>query len=180
MKILITLAFSIAYFVCNAQLKHSDANHESDPILRVIYKDEKPLKKDPAYFINGIHIKDFNQSMISPNNIDSIKVFKEDFTIETKSYYGQINIFLKKGYCPQWLSLSSLKEKYIKNCNIPTIFMLNNDFIKSDYGEFLIDEKYILKLEVELMHKQIGNIQIVRILTKTEENIKTENKIWIR
>lgn len=58
--------------------------------------------------------------------------------------------------------------------------MLNNDFIKLDYSEFLIDEKYILKLEVESMYKQIGSIQIVRILTKTEENIKTANEIRIR
>jgi len=180
MKIFVTLAFCIAYFACHAQMKNSNLNYKNDTILKVVYKSKKSQKKDPAYFINGKHIKGFNPVTIAPNNIDSITVFKEDFTIDTKSYYGQINIFLKKGYSPKWISLNDLKREYIKSVNTPTIFMLNNDFIKLDYSEFFIDEKYILKLEVESMHKQIGDIQIVRILTKTEDNIKKANEIRIR
>ncbi len=137
-------------------------------------------KKILPIYINGKHIKDFNLATIDPNNIDNIKVVKKEFTTEMKSYYGQINIFLKKGYSPKWISLTDLKEKYIKSCNIPTIFMLNNDFIKSDYSDFVIDEKYVQELEVEAIDNQIGNIQIVQIFTKTEENIKKENEILIR
>ncbi|WP_321296733.1 hypothetical protein [Marinifilum fragile] len=180
MKIFVTLAFCIAYFVCNAQLKNFNPDHKNDTILNVVYKNEISQKANPAYFINGKHIKDFNLATIDPNNIDNIKVVKKEFTTEMKSYYGQINIFLKKGYSPKWISLTDLKKKYIKSCNIPTIFMLNDDFIKSDYSDFVIDEKYVQELEVEAIDNQIGNFQIVRIFTKTEENIKKANEIWIR
>ncbi|WP_321515690.1 hypothetical protein [Marinifilum fragile] len=150
------------------------------PFLMLFIKTRFHKKKILPIYINGKHIKDFNLATIDPNNIDNIKVVKKEFTTEMKSYYGQINIFLKKGYSPKWISLTDLKEKYIKSCNIPTIFMLNNDFIKSDYSDFVIDEKYVQELEVEAIDNQIGNIQIVQIFTKTEENIKKENEILIR
>jgi len=60
--------------------------------------------------------------------------------------------------------------------------MIDNEIISGEYNKYIVDEKYILKIIVEKIENKEENLQvnIVRLLTKTEENIKKSKQIWIR
>ncbi|MCY1721944.1 hypothetical protein OU798_16440 [Prolixibacteraceae bacterium Z1-6] len=150
--------------------------------LRVVDLDTNKPASQPAYFIDG---KYFNQSILKTLNlqfIDSMTVIKEEITLEDKIYYGQIHIKMKEEYVPKIVSLADLKSKYLKLGQNPSIFIIDNDVVKSDYNEFLIDENYILKIETQVIknEKEKLNVNVIRLVTKTKENIEEANKIWIR
>lgn len=49
-------------------------------------------------------------------------------------------------------------------------------------ANIIVDENYILKIIIEKIDNKEENLQvnIIRLLTKTEENIKKSKQIWIR
>ena len=150
--------------------------------FKVVNLDTNTPARQPAYFING---KFFNESILKTLNIqfiDSMTVVKEVITIENKIYHGQIHIKMKGKYEPKIISLTDLKSKYLKPSHNPAIFIIDNDVVKSDYNEFFIDEKYILKIETQEIknEKEKLDISVIRLITKTKENIEEANKIWIR
>ena len=75
-----------------------------------------------------------------------------------------------------------LKLKYTNLKNASSLFMINDEFISGDYSKYIVDEKYILKIIVEKIICKEDNLQIniVRLLTKTDENIKKSKEIRIR
>ena len=150
--------------------------------LKVVNLDMDKPDRQPAYFIDGKH---FNESILKTLNlqfIDSMTVIKEEITVEDKTFYGQIHIKMKGEYEPKIVSLTDLKSKYLKPSHKPTIFIIDNDVVKSEYNEFLIDENYILRIETQVIknEKEKLNINVIRLVTKTKENIEEANKIWIR
>jgi len=158
------------------------AKIENDTILQVSYVNSNVSDKKPACYINGKYINETILKTINPQLIDSINVVKRDVDIDGKSYYGQIYIQLKKNYNPKLISLADLKLKYTNLTNTSSIFMLDNEIISGDYSKYILDENYILKIIIEKIDNKEDNLQvnIIRLLTKTEENIKKSKQIWIR
>lgn len=154
----------------------------NDTILQVSYVNHNVSDRKPAYYINGKYINETILKTINPQLIDSINVVKRDVEIDGKNYYGQIYIQLKKDYTPKLISLADLKLKYINLTNAASIFMIDNEIISGDYSKCIIDENYILKIVVEKIDNNEENLQvnIVRLLTKTEENIKKSKEIILR
>ena len=154
----------------------------NDTIPHVSYVMPNGSDRKPAFYINGKYINNFLLKTINPQLIDSMNVVKRDIEIDGKKYYGQIYIQMKKDYNPKLISLTGLKLKYTNLTNTPTIFMIDNEIISGDYNKYIVDEKYILKIIVEKVENRKENLQvnIVRLLTKTEENIKKSKQIWIR
>lgn len=198
MRLIITIAICILTLSLNGQekeLKSKNAKistnnsksitHEKVDInspLRVVDLDTNKPERQPAYFIDG---KYFNQSILKTLNlpfIDSMTVVKELITIGNKTYYGQIHIKMKREYKSEIISLTDLKSKYIKPSREPVIFIIDTDIVKSDYNEFFVDEKYILKIETQEIRNETENlnVNVIRLVTKTKENIEEANKIWIR
>ena len=89
---------------------------------------------------------------------------------------------MKKEYRPNLISLNELRLKYAKDEKKPTVFMLDNEIIKEKYGEYIVDEKYILKIIIDNIEDEQQNIdiQFIRLLTRKDENIKQANEIRIR
>ncbi|MEZ5105843.1 MAG: hypothetical protein R2757_15185 [Draconibacterium sp.] len=198
MRLIITIAICILTLSLNGQekeLKSKNAKistnnsksitHEKVDInspLKVVDLDTNKPERQPAYFIDG---KYFNQSILKTLNlpfIDSMTVVKELITIGNKTYYGQIHIKMKREYKSEIISLTDLKSKYIKPSREPVIFIIDTDIVKSDYNEFFVDEKYILKIETQEIRNETENlnVNVIRLVTKTKENIEEANKIWIR
>lgn len=102
---------------------------------------------------------------------------KEEFKIDTIKYYGKIFITTKKPYKPKIISLSNLKTKYLKSLKGPIIFQIDNEQVIGDYDQYPIDEKYILKIIVEDFEnkKEKLKLHFIKIILKTEENIKKAN-----
>ena len=152
----------------------------SDTTLSVEYVKTENVDRQPAYYINGKLSSPTLFRTIDPKLIESIDVEKRE--IKGKSINGQIHLKMKKEYHLQLISLNDLKAKYTNLTKIATIFMIDNDIIKDDYDQYLVDEKFILKIIVDTVEskKEKLNVAIVRLLTKTKENIEKSKEIRIR
>ncbi|MBP1616659.1 MAG: hypothetical protein H6Q14_486 [Bacteroidetes bacterium] len=131
----------------------------------------------PAFYINGKHYNLSITKTIDPQDIDSISVLKKEIVINNTKYNGQIYIKLKKEYNPKLISLTAIQQKYTKPTSMPTIFLIDNDIIKDNYADYLIDEKKVLKIIVDTTDSHIA---VIKLITRTEENIKKANEITIK
>jgi len=153
-----------------------------DTIPLVKYVKAENFERQPAFYINGKFMTNTALRTIDPMVIDSIHIEKNEIEIENKKYYGQIYITLKKEYMPKFISLNDLMLKYTTLKNEFTIYMIDNDIIKGNYDQCLVDEKYILKIIVDTIEIEKGKtkINVVRLLTKSKENIEKSREIRIR
>lgn len=165
---------------------HITDNLENEPPI-VSYKTEQleqPVEQfpPPLYFINGKPATDSRIQTLNPLYVESMNIVEEEFNIGEKKYFGKILVKLKKNYKPTEISLTDLKLKYTTIKNELCIFMINNVFIKGNYNTEIVDEKYILKINVEeiVFNKTAQNAFIIEILTKNKENIKKSKEIRIR
>ncbi|HNX54391.1 MAG TPA: hypothetical protein PLG33_04405 [Prolixibacteraceae bacterium] len=154
----------------------------NDSIFQVSYVNPDDSVRKPIYYINGKLISHIILKTINPQFIDKINVVKRDTVIDAKNYYGEIHIQLKKDYKPKFISLADLKLRYTRQANASSIFMIDDEIISGDYRKYIVDENYILKIIVERIDVNEENLQVnvIRLLTKTEENIKKSKQIWIR
>jgi len=157
---------------------------EKDTILNVIYKNEieNETKPKPLFFLNNKITTEGILKTINPNSIANIKVEKEEVEIDNKKYYGKIFIETKSNNKPKLISLNNLKLKYTNIKENSTIFLIDNEVINADYEKFLIDQNYILKIELEKIDNKAENLNlnIIKLLTKSEENIRKSKEIRIR
>jgi hypothetical protein len=150
-----------------------------DTALRVIYADKDGLNQTPACFINGRFVMNPN---INTQNIVNIDVRNVDTIVNNKLFHGQIYIKTKKGYTPKLISLTELKNKYTNLKSKSVIFMIDNDVVNADYDKYMIDESYLLTIIVDKIQnkKEKINLGLIKILTKTEANIKARNQMILR
>ena len=134
----------------------------------------------PTFFINGKPFSELTLKGINPELIDSMSIVKQENRIEGKQYYGEIRIKMKDGYKPKFISLADLKTKYIKQSSTASIFMIDNDLVKRENIKSVVDENNILKIEVQKINGENFDVNVIRFITRTEENIKRVNTIWSR
>lgn len=141
-------------------------------------------KKEAACFLDSKLIHENVLPYFDPNAIQSVNVAKGDTLINGKMYSGKIFISTKSPNSYVFLSLNAIKEKYTTSKNPKTIFMINGLFIKKEMETYAITEDAVFKVTlintIEFDHLKNENIDIVSILTKTEENLKKDNTIIIR
>ena len=153
-----------------------------DTIPKVYYINKDKTNRDAAIVINGTLANQTVMETLEPKMIDSVHVEKQDFEIDGKKYYGKIRIQMKPGYRPNYITLNALREKYLNKDERPVIFFVDEKLVTSNYNDFLVDEKYILKIVVESLDnpdEKLG-LNVIRLVTKTEENIRKSKQIMIR
>lgn len=164
------------------QKKLSGQTTQNDTIPTVV--NIQPINTDryPLYTLNGQQISLSTLNTINPKIIDSINVEKKEIKLNGTTYYGKVSIKMEGGYRPQFVSLNNLKLKYTQIKNEPVIFMLDNEFIKEDYDQYIVDQNYILKIIVDKIDMPDNKLQInvIRLLTRNEENIRKSKEIHIR
>lgn len=155
---------------------------EKDSIIKVVYKKEMENNKKPAYFLNGQLTSESILRTLNPNEIGTVNVEKGDFVINNVKYFGKLKIELKSSYSPKLISLNNLKAKYTNLSGNQTIFKIDNEIVNSNYDNFIIDEKFILKIIVENYENKEEklNVNFINLITKTEENIKKSKQLIIR
>lgn len=164
------------------QINLSGQTTQNDTIPTVV--NIQPINTDryPLYTLNGQQISLSTLKTINPKIIDSINVEKKEIKLNGTTYYGKLSIKTKAGYEPQFVSLNTIKLQYTPIKNEPVIFMLDNEFIKEDYDQYIVDLKYILKIIVDKIDMPDNKLQInvIRLLTRNEENIRKSKEIHIR
>jgi hypothetical protein len=169
----------ILSFILLSSLVHGQTT-SADSTIKVRYADNTNSGKQPAYFING---KFAGSSLsVKPDDIDSIRVVKEEFRFENIKYNGQIHIFTKKNYSPKLITLTALKEKYTNLGTKPVVFTIDGSIVNSDYDKYLVDENNLLQIVVDkiIIAKENPDLGLIKLLTKSEENIKKSKEIILR
>lgn len=188
------LVFAIALFSLNVssqirnikvpEVKNTGTRKTTEPdtIIRVVYIDKSVSEKKPAFYLNGQFVCATLLKTLNPDFIEGINVEKQEIEIEGIKYYGRILINTKSTYKPKLISLNDLKLKYTDLKSTSTIFMIDNEIINEDYDKSLVDEDYILKISIEKIKNKSErlNLNLVKILTRTEENLKKSREIIIR
>lgn len=154
----------------------------SDHKIDVVYSNSAKKLPKPAYFLNGKLIDESILTAINPNEIDSVNVDKKDFEIDNKNYYGKISITTKSDYNPKLISLNQLKLKYINLESPLFIFLIDDKIINANYNQYLVDENNILQImvdNIDLSGEKL-NLSCIKIITKSQENIKKSKEIRIR
>ncbi len=164
------------------KITNTEITVENDTIIRVVYKNQIDNNKKPAYFINEKLVNESILKSLNQNEIASVKVEKNDIEIDKVKYYGKVIIETKSSYNPKLISLNDLKTKYTNLKDNPTIFKIDNEIIYANYDNFIVDEKFILKIIVENYENEEEKLSVsfVNLITKTEENIKKSKEIIIR
>ena len=153
----------------------------NDSIIRVIYSTPRlNSTKKPAYYINGTLVNQNILQTLNQNEIESINIEKEEVEIDHIKYYGKIFIKTKDNYYHSpipLISLNNLKAKYLSSLKGSVIFQIDNKQVIADYDEYVVNEKNILKIIVEDFEnkKEKLKLHFIKIILKTEENIKKAN-----
>jgi hypothetical protein len=131
---------------------------------------------------------------IDPEQIEKINIEKGtggSVLIEGVKYRGRINITLKPDYAglemepdfsPQYITLQELVKKYVELDNSPFVFQIDDTVISKDFTTYKVDENFILKIiqnKIKTSDESV-EINLIKIITKTSENIKKANTIMIR
>ena len=155
---------------------------ENDTIIKVYYKNQLENNIKPAYFVNDKLVNESVLKTLNPNEIASVKVEKDDIEIDNVKYYGKILVETKSTYSPNFISLNNLKTKYTNIKENKIIFKIDNEIVNENYNNFIVDEKYILKIIVENYENKEEKLKVcfVNLITKSEENIKKSKEILLR
>lgn len=187
MKTILSCLFSLLIISAFSQkdywqinLSSQTTKNDTVPTIEVIQPNKN--ERQPVYVLNGQQISVNTLKTINPQIIDSINVERKEIKLNGTTYYGKLSIKMKAGYRPQFVSLNNLKIQYTQIKNEPALFMIDNEFIKEDYDQCIVDQKYILKIIVDKIDIPDNKIQInvIRLLTRNEENIRKSKEIKIR
>jgi hypothetical protein len=154
---------------------------QNDTTIKVTYNNND-LERSLAFYLNGQFVPEAILKTINSDFIENIRVEKQDTEVGTQKYYGQIFITTKGDYRPKLISLSDLKLKYTNLRKASTIFMIDNEIIYNNYDRYMVDENFILKISIEKVENKEERLKynLVKIFTKTEENIRKSKEIRIR
>nr|WP_068890688.1 hypothetical protein [Pedobacter panaciterrae] len=175
MKLLFLLSFCL--LAINAVGQSSPVSEN----VNVVY--EKDVKKLPAgiqphYFLDSVAIGSW-LPLFSKEEIKEVKV-------NTESKIGEVYVMTKNPGGFNFMTLEEIKNKYVKSPAPATLYMVDNDLIKGNMANFKIDEHYILSINV-LSESDFGSLKgsikdmdIIRITTKSEENLERAGQVYIR
>lgn len=157
-------------------------NDEAIKVIEAISLDSIHGKESPAIYLDGKLVHGSVMATLNPHGIDSITVDKGYRDIDGQKYYGAVYISLKKDYFPNLISLTDLKKQYTKLGSQTALFMVDGKAIHDDYDQYKIDKGYILSVTLERVKNPKANLDLtlVKLLTKTPENIKGASQIMIR
>ena len=154
----------------------------NDSLPQVIYKNSQGSKHQTAWLVDNQLAGEFVTKTVNPEQIATVDVRKKSIVIDNITYDSQVTITMKEGYHPKFISLNGLKAKYTNLKDSPVLYMLEDDIIQGDYDKYLVDECYLLRIivdKVEVKHEKM-DFFLVRLQTRTPENIKKSKEIRIR
>lgn len=172
------IAFAQSNGIKITQNKTQYSKNDTEP--KVIYQKqtEKPLIE-----VNGKFYSAETLSTIKSEDIESVNVVNGNFENNGKNYSGKIILKTKSTFNPHLITVSQLVTKYTNLKNGENyIFSINGEIVNSDENSTLVDEKNIMQIKVIKLDevKSLKNMNFVKILTRTEQNLNQANQIIIR
>ncbi|MCR8668514.1 hypothetical protein NO995_12540 [Aestuariibaculum sp. M13] len=179
-----SLFLIVIYISCSITFGQNQnfREYSEDSKISVFYDFQNKETRPVAIYVNDKFVGEvLTMNFVPTKQIESIHVEKENYTINGIEYYGKIYIKTKAGYKPKFILLKDLKAKYLKLDSKPVIYQIDEDIVNVNDEKFIVNEKFILKIHVQkIFTKKYSEINLVKIITKTPENIKKANEIKIR
>lgn len=146
--------------------------------------------------VNMDSLRTFNVVSDGPLTIKGIKTENDSIVVTQKDFHKnpvRINgVDYTRFACTSFgkkvelLSLDDIRKTYFPQMgNTPCMYMVNKFFLMNDLSSYKFDKDFILKVELlkstdfeEFKHAPL--FHIIRIFTKTRENLKHHNVMRIR
>ena len=111
-----------------------------------------------------------------------LKTLNPDFVADVDVLERRIYIKTKADYKPQIISLNNLRKKYLSQQPKPALFMIDDQMVDGNYESILVDENALLSIVTEnFVNTEEGlDLILIKLLTKSKENIKKSKEIMIR
>lgn len=156
----------------------TDNSEDSDIYVRYI-KPTSDIKNNAAIYINSEFFKDGYTLLktVNPNKIEGVNIEKGEITINEIKYSGKILITLKPDYKPSIITLNNLITKHLTLDDNPIILKIDNTYVNQDFNTYLVDEKYILQIDISKVNTSVGKkINLINLITKSDKNIEKANQ----
>ena len=183
--ILVIAAFGTAYSQITPGIrapKPTKLYSENDTVPKVFYPTEH-RSGTPLIELNGESTSMATLKTIQPDKIEEFEIEQGIFKVNDKEYQGKILITMKPGYNPKIVTLNELLSQYTTvKTDEPRIYSIDGEFINADDKQFTVDERNVMQIKVRKLDKiaLLNGIYWIEILTRTPENLKEANTIWIR
>lgn len=140
---------------------------------KVVY----PRSHEVMVEIDGRIINSSSVRLINPDNIESINYYKSDDEKGLNCYIIKTKADAKQNI----ITLSELITKHYKKISERIMFSIDDEMINEAPENILIDEKYLMKIEISSLGK-VNNDETVyfKLLTRTTRNVQEANTIYIR
>lgn len=176
MKAILLFTFFLVAFSIQGQ---SDTG-QNLPVHLVIYNESHNSGSETAYFISEVRSSHKNFQTLNADFIENIAIEAGESEWKGKMYSGKIKIQIKEEFRDQIMTLTDLKHKHTSLTDESTIFLVDNELVREDYNGYFVDEKNILSIEVDEVSVDGRKIEILRLFTRSEENIRLFNKNQLR
>lgn len=172
------VAFAQSDGIKITQSKTQYSKNDIEP--KVIY--QKQTAK-PLIEVNGKFYTSELMSSIQSQDIESVNVIKGNFRNNGKDYSGKIVVQTKSSFNPNVITINQLVTKYTnlkKGENY--VYSIDGDIVNSDEDSTFVDEKNIMQIIVIKLDevKNLTNMNFVKILTRSEQNLNQANQFIIR
>lgn len=145
-------------------------------------KQEPIAKWRPLYYLDSVIIEP--GFYFDPNKIADMNVVGNYYD-SSRQIHGKVFLTSKAPKSYKFLTITDITSTYKKGIQTPTIFMVDNDFLTGTTN-FKIDSSYILKVEltstaeINYLKNAIPELTILKIITRTKENLDRQKQIRIR
>lgn len=110
----------------------------------------------------------------------------KDVKVNSDSKFGEVYVATKNPGLFRFMTLEEIRNKYVKSPARATLYVIDNNLLKGNVTNLKIDENYILNINI-LSESDFGSLKgavkdmdIIKITTKSEENLERANQIYIR
>lgn len=155
----------------------------SDTIPVVVNLKDSKATSNILWYLNGQVVEEQVLNTIDSKRIEEMNVEKRSVELNGRHYEGIIYVTTMESYNPRLITLNELKTKYLDVINeLPTLFLIDGAVINEDYDTYLVDEKYILKIDYQIVNNSKENLNtvVVTLIMRTKQNLDEANTIRIK
>ena len=152
----------------------------NDSIPKVVYP-QKWENNKTLVLLNEQTTSLVTLNTINPEHIKNFKIEKGKFNFEGKEYDAKIIVKTKKEFNSNFITIDELISKYTNlKKEDKFIYSINGEVANATEKNILVDEKYIMQIKVVKLDKIEENLNFIKILTRSKQNLNNANEIIIR
>ena len=154
----------------------------NDSVPQVIYNKPPDTSHPIAWFVNNQWVEGLLIKSINPESIATMNVQKQPILMNQIKFDGQVYLTLKSDHQPKYITLKELKSTFTNLGESPVVYLLDGEVVLGDEQKNRVDQGNILQIIIDKIDAQGSgtDIFLIRVFTRSPENIKRSKEIRIR